>query len=127
MGYDKEKRRAKVQMLGSMSAYAPCIDDELRLKLTAEQLKEVQVYIDERKEKESFESDSIAHEFMSMSLKRHARIIRDERFELIENEANAIFEALDEVKKALRERGFKKPVKAKPQAPAELDLIQARE
>lgn len=116
VGYDKEKRRAKVQMLGSMGAYMPYIDDDLRLKLTPEQLDEVQAYIDQKKEKESFENDKLSLEYMSTSLNRHSRIIRDERFELSEDKANAIFEALDEVKKALKERGFKKPAKAKAQA-----------
>lgn len=116
VGYDKEKRRAKVQMIGSMSYYAPCINEELRSKLTDEQVAEVQVYIDERKEKESFENEKLHLQYMSSSLNRGARIIRDERFDITEDKAKAIFEALEEIKKALKERGFKKPAKAKPQA-----------
>lgn len=116
VGYDKEKRRAKVQMIGSMSYYAPFINEELRSKLNDEQVAEVQVYIDERKEKESFENEKLHLEYMPSSLNRGARIIRDERFDISENKANAIFEALDEIKKALKERGFKKLVKAKDKA-----------
>lgn len=111
VGYDKEKRRAKVQMVGSLCAYSPFIDDELRSKLNDEQLKEVQAYIDEKKEADLFESDKFALEYLSKSLNRGARLIRDERFCIDEKNANAIFEAMDDLKKALREQGFKKPAK----------------
>ena len=111
VGYDKEKRRAKVQMVGSLRAYSPLIDDELRSKLNDEQLKEVQAYIDEKKEADLFESDKFALEYLPKSLNRGARLIRDERFCIDEKNANAIFEAMDDLKKALREQGFKKPAK----------------
>ncbi len=111
VGYDKEKRRAKVQMVGSLRAYSPFIDDELRSKLNEEQLKEVQAYIDEKKEADLFESDKFALEYLPKSLNRGARLIRDERFCIDEKKANAIFEAMDDLKKALREQGFKKPAK----------------
>lgn len=115
VGYDKEKRRAKVQMVGSLRAYSPFIDDELRSKLNDEQLKEIQAYIDEKKEADLFESDKFALEYLPNSLNRGARLIRDERFCIDEKNAHAIFAAIDELKKALREQGFKKP--AKPQKP----------
>lgn len=111
VGYDKEKRRAKVQMVGSLRAYSPFIDDELRSKLNDEQLKEVQAYIDEKKEADLFESDKFALEYLPKSLNRGARLVRDERFCIDEKNANAIFEAMDDLKKALREQGFKKPAK----------------
>lgn len=111
VGYDKEKRRAKVQMVGSLRAYSPFIDDELRSKLNEEQLKEVQAYIDEKKEADLFESDKFALEYLPKALNRGARLVRDERFCIDEKNANAIFEAMDDLKKALREQGFKKPAK----------------
>lgn len=111
VGYDKEKRRAKVQMVGSLRAYSPFIDDELHSKLNDEQLKEVQAYIEEKKEADLFESDKFALEYLPKSLNRGARLVRDERFCIDEKNANAIFEAMDDLKKALREQGFKKPAK----------------
>ena len=116
-GYDKEKKRAVVKMLGSLDDYDYKPTDGLIESLTDDEKKELQSYIEndkQSKEKQRRQSSvKYIHshiDFASDSLTKHGATLSD-------SEAGRLWESIDALGKALKKSGHK-PVKKKPAAPA---------
>ena len=127
-GYDKEKKRSTVKMVGSLDRYSPRITDELKSKLTAEQEKEIQQYIETETQRKQRETDSAYINICDSQIRKMADCITvahtdsDNKEEsdrraservIVKQKAEAIWEALEQIQKALKKAGHPRPKKEK--------------
>lgn len=111
-GYDKEKRRAIVKMLGSYDAYSYEPTVGLIDSLTEEEKKELQSHI----ENERHKSEKMLRQYdlthIASRIKNVADTVQEDGFEGSEAWAAETWEAIDTLTKALRKAGYSKPKKA---------------
>lgn len=115
-GYDKEKRRAIVKMMGSIDVYSYEPSDGLNESLTDEEKKELQSYIETerqlaKKQKRQYSANSAASR-----IKEVADTIKAGDFQPSEAWAADTWAAIEALAKAMRKAGYPKPLKA-PQKP----------
>ena len=116
-GYNKEKRRGMVDMIGSLDVrgFAPSVG--LMDKLTDEQKEEVQAYIETERQKNAKQDHRI---FASVAASTIRRII--EGIDAGESGdaawAAEVWAAMDTLGKSLRKAGHPKPARPKKQKPA---------
>lgn len=124
-GYDKEKRRAVVKMLGSIGAFDFKPSDGLLKDMTEEEKKELQSYLEKRRQ----ESENLSRQYSinqaGSQIRKLSSIIQAGDIEPPEGWGTDIWAALDELSKALRRAGFKKPAKAPKKAAAAVSGGQA--
>lgn len=108
-GYDKIKKRAIVKMVGSMSRHIFTPSDGLIDKLTDEEKTELQSYIE--KERQSYNKDSrqSSINFGDSHIKRITHSLSYEDTTITLQQADAIWDSIAVLQKALKKRGFKKP------------------
>ena len=110
-GYDKEKRRAVVKMLGSIGIFDFKPSDGLLEDMTVEEKKELQSYIEKRRQ----ESENLSRQYSvnqaASQIRKLASIVQAGDIEPPEGWGTDTWAALDELSKALRRAGFKKPAK----------------
>ena len=112
-GYDKEKRRSVVQLLGSMDKYDLKPTDTLLERMTDEQKKELQSYIEkERQSREKLSLQSGAT-FIDSYIKKATDSLTKEVFVPDAAWADQVYAAVDELTRAMRKTGFPRPKKAK--------------
>ena len=111
-GYDKEKRRAIVKMMGSIDAYSYEPSDGLIDNLTDEEKKELQAYIETERQAAEKLSRQYSAKSAASRIKEVADTIRAGDFEPSEAWAADTWAALDELSKAMRKAGYPKPRKA---------------
>ncbi len=126
-GYDTEKRRAVVKMLGSFDAYTHETPAELLENLSDEEKAELKDYISGLKQQSSERYEQILISHLGRDIVKVAGLILDENSTLSEQWGNEMWAALETMQKSLKKAGFKRPVKqskAKPvnQEQAGLDL-----
>ena len=110
-GYDKEKRRAIVKMLGSFDRYDYSLSVGLLEKLTVEQKEELQSEIERRRQSYEKEARQRAILYSDTSIKNYADIVSSGEYDIPPEKADQIWEAMDLLAKSLRKAGFKKPLK----------------
>lgn len=115
-GYDKEKRRAIVKMMGSIDVYSYEPSDGLIENLTDEEKTELQSYI--KTERQASEKLSRQHSAKSAAsrISEVADTIKAGDFEPSEAWAADTWAAIEALTKAMRKAGYPKPRKA-PQKP----------
>lgn len=111
-GYDKQKRRAIVKMMGSIDAYSYEPSDGLIDNLTDEEKKELQSYIETERQAAEKLSRQYSAKSAASRIKEVADTIRGGDFEPSEAWAADTWAALDELSKAMRKAGYPKPRKA---------------
>ena len=111
-GYDKEKRRAIVKMMGSIDVYSFEPSDGLIENLTDEEKTELQSYIEtERQAAEKRTRQYFANSAASR-IKEVADTIQGGDFEPSEAWAADTWAAIEALSKAMRKAGYPKPRKA---------------
>jgi hypothetical protein len=110
-GYDKEKRRAIVKMLGSFDKYDYSLSVGLLDKLTVEQKEELQSEIDKRRQSNDKLMRQAAILYSDSRISDYADIVSSEEYDIPPEKADQIWEAMDLLAKSLRKAGFKKPHK----------------
>ena len=119
-GYDKEKRRSVVQLLGSIDKYDLTPTDTLLERMTDEQKQELQAYIDKKRQaQKNFALQSNA-KYIDSHITKVTDSLTKEVFVPDAAWASRVYAAVDELTKAMRKAGFprpKKPAKAKKAAP----------
>ena len=128
-GYDKEKRRAIVKVLGSMDAYTLDVPKDLLDVLSEDEKAEVVSYIADTKAKNKKRNNTLSVQYVGSSLTRVADLVLDgvEDYELDEQWGIEVWAALEKMQKALKKAGYARPKrepKPKPvnQQQAGLDL-----
>ena len=110
-GYDKEKRRAIVKMLGSFDKYDYSLSVGLLEKLTVEQKEELQSEIDKRRQSNDKLMRQAAILYSDSRISDYADIVSSGEYDIPPEKAGQIWEAMDLLAKSLRKAGFKKPHK----------------
>ena len=110
-GYDKEKRRAIVKMLGSFDKYDYSLSVGLLEKLTVEQKEELQSEIDKRRQSNDKIMRQAAILYSDSRISDYADIVSSGGYDIPPEKADQIWEAMDLLAKSLRKAGFKKPHK----------------
>ena len=128
-GYDKEKRRAIVKVLGSMDAYTLDVPKDLLDVLSEDEKAEVVSYIADTKAKNQKRNNALSVKYVGSSLTRVADLVLDgvEDYELDEQWGIEVWAAREKMQKARKKAGYARPKrepKPKPvnQQQAGLDL-----
>ena len=112
-GYDKEKRRSVVQLLGSMDKYDLKPTDTLLERMTDEQKKELQSYIGRERQLRDEASKRGTARYLHSQIKTVADSLTKEVFVPDAAWADQVYAAVDELTRAMRKTGFPRPKKAK--------------
>ena len=110
-GYDKEKRRAIVKMLGSFDRYDYSLSVGLLERLTVEQKEELQSEIERRRQSDDKRMDSYIISDSHSRINKIADIISSGEYDSQAIMADKIWEAMDLLARSLKKAGFKKPPK----------------
>ncbi len=110
-GYDKEKRRAIVKMLGSFDRYTYSPSVGLLENLTDEQRMELQSEIEKRRQSDSRKIQQDAISYSDSRIKLYADIISSGEYDIPPEKADQIWEAMELLARSLKKAGFKKPLK----------------
>ena len=123
-GYDKEKRRSVVQLLGTIDAYS--LEPSLGLldSLTIEEEKELQLYkentrLQYKKQYDSHSILSIASRINSVSI----LLETPENYSIGEEWGGRVWDSIEKLQKALKKAGYAKP-KKEPKAKPKQDEKQ---
>ena len=110
-GYDKEKRRAIVKMLGSFDRYTYSPSVGLLENLTDEQRIELQSEIEKRRQSDSRKIQQDAISYSDSRIKLYADIVSSGEYDIPAEKAAQIWEAMELLARSLKKAGFKKPPK----------------
>ena len=110
-GYDKEKRRAIVKMLGSFDRYTYSPSVGLLENLTDEQRMELQSEIEKRRQSDSRKIQQDAISYSDSRIKLYADIVSSGEYDIPAEKAAQIWEAMELLARSLKKAGFKKPPK----------------
>ena len=116
-GYDQEKRRAIVKVLGSMDAYTLELPKDLLDILSEDEKAEVESFIADTKAKNKKQSDTFSVQYIASNLDRVADLVLDgvEDYGLSEQWGGEVWSALEKMQKALKKKGYTRPKReAKP-------------
>ena len=116
-GYNPEKKRAIIKLLGSMSAYTFTPTVGLLENLTDEERTELQSYIETERQAAEKESRQYAAKSVARQIKKAADAINAGDFEPSEEWAADTWAAIDALTKAMRRSGYPKPKKMPQKAP----------
>lgn len=117
-GYDKVKRRAIIEMVGSMSAYSPLATDEMLAKLDDAERAEVAKFIEENRQKNEASMSSLRTRTIASNLREVAKSVRSDGWAPPDAAwCGDVVAALDELQKALKKHGIRKPRKVKKAKP----------
>lgn len=113
-GYDKTRKRAVVQLLGSFDRHNPVPSDELLTKLTDDEKSELQSHCEtirqsRLKSVRQYHASTIATRIDELT----DSLTSSEHASLLTTEAAAdAYRALDQLAKRLRKLGHRRPIKA---------------
>jgi hypothetical protein len=113
--YDPAKKRGTPNQIASQDAYHNSVTKEVREKLTEEEIIQFQKWIDDRAEGKKKARRNIDLSLLKGNIKSSSNSLNlGGRFEDddVKESPDEIFAALDELKKALRKAGYKRPQKA---------------
>ena len=108
-GYDKEKRRAIVKMVGSFDKYDYSLSVGMLEKLTDEQKTELQSEIERRRQSHDKAMRQGAILYSDSRIKEYADIVSSGEYDIPDEKAVQIWEAMDLLARSLKKAGFKKP------------------
>lgn len=108
--YSPELKRSSQKVIAGISPYASSIPADVVALLTAEELAQVQAWIDERTSKQADANDRYACASLARTATAAAQHLQNH--EIKASEADAIWEALALVQKALKKAGHPRPKKA---------------
>ena len=108
-GYDKEKRRAIVKMVGSFDRYDYSLSVGLLDKLTDEQKTELRSEIERRRQSDDKRMDSYIISDSHSRINKIADIISSGEYDIPTEKADQIWAAMDLLARSLKKAGFKKP------------------
>lgn len=112
-GYDKEKRRSKIQLLGTMNAYTLEPSSGLLDNLTDEEKKELQSYQEKTRQQEKKQYDSSSILYIASHIERVSTLLETpENYPVTEQWGDGVWFALEKLQKALKKAGHPKPKKA---------------
>lgn len=120
-GYDRERRRAVVKMVGSIDAYSYKPSDGLIDGLTDKEKKELQSYIETKRQSEEKRIRQCSAEFVASRIKEVADTIKAGEFAPSAAWAADTWAAIDALTKAMRKAGCARPHKA-PQKAADAPM-----
>lgn len=127
VGYNKDKKRAEVKMVGSLCKYTFSPTDGLIESLTAGEKEELQSYIKEKRQSKEKENRQSAVENAGYALNRVADSLGHDDITVSPEKAAEIWAALELVTKAMKKAGHTKPKREKPVplvAPGQTSLIE---
>lgn len=110
-GYDKEKRRAIVKMVGSFDRYDYSLSVGLLDSLTVEQKEELQSEIERRRQSHDKSMRQASILYSDSRIKEYADIVSSGEYDIPPEKAAEIWEAMDLLARSLKKAGFKKPSK----------------
>lgn len=115
-GYDKEKKRAIVKMLGSFNKYSLDPDSKLIESMTEEEKEELQSYIKAERQSNKERSDRYTTEHLDSSIKLVSDSLSKECHYMTDEIAARLYDSITELQKSMRKAGFsrKKAEKADP-------------
>ncbi len=120
-GYDKEKRRAIVKMMGSIDVYSYELSGGLVENLTDEERIELQSYIETERQAEEKRIRLCSAKSAASRIKEVADTIQGGDFEPSEAWAADTWAAIEALTKVMRKAGYPKPRKA-PQKAADAPM-----
>jgi hypothetical protein len=113
-GYDKDKRRSVIKMVGSFDAYTLEASAELLESLTDDEKIELQSYIENVRQGHKKEYDSLRVSMIGKDITKVSELIQSEECDNLSAQwANEAWLAMDKLQKALRKRGLNRPPKQK--------------
>lgn len=122
-GYSKDKKRATVEVAGSIDKNATYIPPELAAKLTDDEIAQLSVITKENAAREeNLLGDSYLQTLPRVLSKAQSSLERG----VNPTDAQAIFEAIKNFKRAMKERGFeppKSPKREPKQAPGQQSFL----
>lgn len=110
-GYDKEKRRAIVKMVGSFDRYNYSLSVGLLESLTVEQKDELQSEIERRRQSHDKSMRQASILYSDSRIKEYADIVSSGEYDIPPEKADQLFAAMDLLARSLKKAGFKKPPK----------------
>lgn len=108
-GYDREKRRAVVKMVGSMSAYTYTPSENLLENLTADEKEELQKYIEDARQESGRQARRYAVDVIPSRLADATEAISAGEVEPSAEWAAEVWAAMTALGKALRRAGLPRP------------------
>lgn len=113
--YVPEKKRTYGRVVAKQDRSLSTITDEVRQLLTEEEVDELETYLSKREERISVAimRNSLSTVWDCMRRASIALSVDELKDELSSEEADDIYRSMEELTKALRKAGFKRPVKAK--------------
>lgn len=121
-GYDKEKKRAIVKMLGSLDDYDYKPTVGLIESLTDDEKKELQSYIENDKQSKEKEGRQSSVKYIHSLIDHASDSLTNHGATLSDSEAGRLWESIDALGKALKKAGHRRP---KPAAVARAEPGQA--
>ena len=115
-GYDKEKRRAIVKMVGSFDRYNYSLSVGLLESLTVEQKDELQSEIERRRQSHDKSMRQASILYSDSRIKEYADIVSSGEYDIPPEKADQLFAAMDLLARSLKKAGFKKPPKTHPES-----------
>lgn len=113
--YDKEKKRSGQKQIASQEQFHRDVTPEVEEKLTEDQVAEFKAFLDDVEAKRLADHRRLKLAVTGSYMSQAAHLLNEGyRFEDegIEKDPDDIYAAMEELKKALRKAGYKRPVKA---------------
>lgn len=110
-GYDKDKRRAIVKMVGSLDGYSFTPSDGLIDSLTAEEKEELQSYIEKERQSNKDRMRQSVTQYVASQIKTAADSLTAGEFTPSDTWAAETWAAIDALSKAMRKAGHPRPAK----------------
>ncbi len=111
-GYDKEKKRAIIKLLGSFDRYSFSPSDGLLDNLTAEEKIELEAHIETMRQSVEKTNRQCGARNVASRIVSAADSITREEFDISDEWAADTWAAIDALAKAMRKAGYPKPRKA---------------
>jgi hypothetical protein len=118
--YVSEKRRTIGRTVATQDKYASTVCDEVRQRLTNREVDQLEIWLSERKNRQSVASLKSGLSFVAYAVCRAAEALSVDGLaeELSPEKADKIWQSMEELQKALKKAGFKRPVRPPATAPA---------
>lgn len=112
--YLPEKKRTHGRTIASQDAYLSTVTDEVREKLTGEEVEELEAWLNKRTERWSADSRKMYLFGVDRWMAAAADALDDEsaRENLSSDQADKMWQAHERLSKALRRHGYRKPKRA---------------
>jgi len=117
-GYDKEKKRAIIKLLGSFDRYSFSPSDGLLDNLTAEEKIELEAHIETMRQSVEKTNRQYKARHVASQIASAADSITREEFDISDGWAADCWAAIDELSRAMRKAGYPKPPRKAPQKAA---------